>query len=561
MPPWLRNYQREALSGDVIAGVIVALMMVPQAMAYALVIGLPPVTGLYASLLPAFAYALLGSSRVQSVGPMAIVSLMTGAAVAPFAPAGSGLHLALAAMLATLAGLLLLAGGLLKLGFVANFLSRPVLTGFTAGAAVLIAGGQVRLLLGLPKDAPLAQALAADHAAAPVLGLSCMAALWLARTRLTPLLKRCGLPARAADLGGKLAPVLVLIAATFIVAAGGEAMRNVPSVGPVPSGLPTLRLDTLQTGLGHAHQLLIPGALIAFMVFLSSQSAALPLAQKRNERIDSNRELLGLGAANVLSAMSGAFPVTGSISRSAVNAAAGAQSPLASLVTAVLIGGLLLLPAPALAPLAWLPLPALAALIVVAVLGMIDIETARTAWRHDRADAAALLVTLGSVIGFGVERGVVIGVVLSFATLTWRSSRPHIAVIGRVPATEHFRSIARHQVQTLPCALFVRVDAALMFGNTQSVLERLEAEMAARPEARHLVLVMSAVNEVDTSGLYMLLSLNRALGAQGKTLHLAEIKGPVMDRLRDSRLLLAQLSGRVHLSANEAFAALALPTH
>jgi SulP family sulfate permease len=309
----------------------------------------------------------------------------------------------------------------------------------------------------------------------------------------------------------------------------------------VPAGLPGLNL-----ALSNAHwrALLQPALMIGFMIFLISMSAAQTLALKRQEKVHSNMELLGLGAANIGSALSGGLPVTGSMSRSAVNFAAGANTPLASVISALLLAGALV------APTGWLaliPLPVLAATIIVAVLGMLELSTLKVALRYDRADALALVATAAGVLALGVEAGVVIGVVLSMGTLIWRASRPHIAVLGRIAGTEHFRNIERYPAGTTPNVLLLRIDAGLFFGNVEAVNARIEEELAQHPDARHLVLVLSAVNSIDTSALFGLAELNQLLAQRGIGLHLAEVKGPVMDRLKASDLL-ASLNGKVYLS-------------
>ena len=539
---WLRHYRRAMLPGDISAGLVVAMMMIPQGMAYALVAGLPPVVGLYASIVPPVLYALFGTSSTQSVGPMAIVSLMTASALAPLAAPGSTLYTVLAAQLALLSGLVLLVCGLLRIGFIANFFSRPVMSGFTIGSAVVIALGQVPAMLGAP--------LFGLHLPSAVLGLGSLVVLLLARSRLAPLLRGAGLSPNAADIGAKLAPMVVVLGATALVPLLGLEALGVKTVGAVPPGLPGLNLATSS---GHWQALLQPALLIGFMVFLISMSGAQTLALKRAEKLKSNYELIGLGAANIGSALTGGFPVTGSMSRSAVNFAAGANSQLASLFAAGLLA--LALTAPT-GWLAFLPLPALAATIIVAVLGMLDTSTFMTSWRYDRADAAALVATAAGVLALGVEAGVVVGVALSMGALIWRASRPHIAVLGRIPGTEHFRNVERYSADTAPGLLMLRVDAGLFFGNVEAVNERIEDELAARPDTRHLVLVLSAVNAIDTSALFALGELNAMLVARGVTLHLAEVKGPVMDRLKQSELLGA-LGGKVFLSTAMAWDALA----
>ena len=554
MPAWLKHYRRDLLAGDIGAGIIVALMLIPQGMAYAIVAGLPPVAGLYASILPAVAYAMFGSSMVQSIGPAAITALMVASALAGLAPAGSALYATLAAQMALMAGAVLFLSGLFRLGFLSSFLSRPVMSGFTTGAALLIAEGQLAPLLGVGS---LASVTTAGSPGAAI-GLGSLLALWLAKTSLARLLAKAGMRRSWADIAARLAPVFVLGVAAAAVVYLGWAGGAVRTVGSVPAGLPDI---ALVTSADHWRALLTPSLLIAFMIFLTSQSAAQALAQRRGERIDTNSELLGLGAANLATAVSGGFVVSGSISRSAVNYDAGANTPLASVFSA----GLLLLAL--VAPTGWLsflPMPALAATIIVAVMGMVDLVTLKQAWSYDRGDAGALLATMAGVLLLGVEAGVVVGVVLSLATLLWRSSRPHIAVIGKIPGSEHFRNVQRHQVETLPGVLLLRIDAGLFFGNIDAVIDRLNKLLGERQQRgetmRHVVLVMSGVNLVDMTGLYALNELNNSLKQQGITLNLSEVTGPVMDRLQRSGLLRHKLSGEVYLSTAQAFRELAALT-
>jgi sulfate permease, SulP family len=538
MLQWLRQYRRSLLTGDISAGIVVAMMMVPQGMAYALVAGLPPVVGIYASILPPLVYALFGTSMTQSVGPMAIIALMTAAVLSPLATAGSGLYMVLAAQLAVMAGAVLFLCGLLRIGFLSNFFSRPVMSGFTIGSAIVISVGQLKVLLGAE--------LPHIHGPSAALGIISLLLLVLARRFMAPALSRLGFSADAATTGARLAPMLVVIGATVLVPLLDLAAAGVQTTGNVPSGLPQLNLATSSA---HWHALMQPALLIGFMIFVISMSAAQNLALQRQEKLNSNFELLGLGAANIASALSGAFPVTGSMSRSAVNFAAGANTPLASMITAVLLALALVAPT---GWLALLPLPTLAATIIVAVLGMLELSTLRMCLRYDRGDALALLATAGGVMALGVEAGVIVGVVLSMGTLIWRESRPHIAVLGRITGTEHFRNVHRYpDAQTLPDVLVLRIDAGLFFGNVEAVSARIEEELKARPATRHLVLVLSAVNSIDTSALFALTELNRTLRHRRVDLHLAEVKGPVMDRLSNSDLLGA-LTGKVFMSTDNA---------
>ncbi|WP_426337584.1 SulP family inorganic anion transporter [Pseudoduganella sp. R-31] len=533
MLAWLRHYRRAMLPGDISAGIVVAMMMIPQGMAYALVAGLPPVTGIYASILPPVVYAIFGTSMTQSVGPMAIVSLMTAAIIGPMAAAGSGLYSVLAAQLALVAGAVLLLCGLLRLGFLANFFSRPVMSGFTVGSALVIAWGQLKPLLGAE--------LPHWHGPSAAMGIGSVLLLVLSRSHLARLLRSLGMKAAGADMATRLAPMLVVMLGLVLVQLLGLEAMGVQTTGEVPSGLPQLNLAMSQA---HWQQLAKPGLLVGFVVFIMSMSAAQSLALKRNEKLVSNRELIGLGAANVASMVSGAFPVTGSMSRSAVNFAAGAQTPLASIITAGLLSLALVAPT---GWLALLPMPVLAATIIVAVLGMLELGTLRTAWRYDRGDALAWFASAAGVVALGVEAGVLVGVALSMGTLIWRASRPHIAVLGRIAGSEHFRNIERYPAETRPELLALRIDANLFFGNVEAVQERIEDELRSHPAARHLVLVMTAVSSIDTSALFALSELNQSLARRGIGFHLAEVKGPVMDRLRQSDLL-QTLNGQVFLS-------------
>jgi SulP family sulfate permease len=553
---WTRHYRAALLPGDISAGIVVAMMMLPQAMAYAIVAGLPPVTGLYASIVPPLLYALFGTSMTQSVGPMAIISLMTASVLAPLAAAGSGLYGVLAAQLALMSGAVLLLCALLRVGFLANFFSRPVMSGFTLGSALLIAWGQVGALLGTGSGGIVHGSF--DHASA-ALGLGAMLALILSKRYMARLLRGAGMAPGAAGIAARLAPMLVVVAGTAIMLAGAgdPGLAGVATIGAVPAGLPSLNLAIAPD---HVRQLLQPALLIGFMIFLISMSSSQALAQVNAvpgmpPKPVANRELAGLGLANIGSAFSGGMPVTGSMSRAAVNVSAGANTPLAGVISAALLASALVAPT---GYLALVPLPVLAATIIVAVLGMLELDTLRTALTYDRSDALALLGTAAGVLFAGVEAGVVIGVLLSMGTLIWRASRPHIAVLGRIAGSEHFRNVERHPGETAPTILLLRVDAFLFFGNMESVAARIDHEVAARPALRDLVLVLSAVNAIDTSALFGLADINRDLKARSIALHLAEVKGPVMDRLKTARLL-DELGGRVFLSTANAWDALVAP--
>ena len=559
LPAWLRRYRRDDFAHDAVAAAVVAVLLVPQSLAYAMLAGLPPHVGLYASILPLVAYAAFGSSMTLAVGPVAVASLMTASALAPLAAPGSAEYTLLAMALALLGGLMLMAMGLLRLGFIANLLSHPVISGFVSGSAVLIALGQLKPLLGIPASGHTAFELAASalrHVAElkPVtaaLGLATLLLLWSARRFLPGLLARIGLPPRAAELLAKLAPMgIVLLSIAAVTVAGLDVRQGVAVVGSIPQGLPSLHLPW--PGIEQVAVLALPAFAIAMIGFVESVSVAQSLAIKRNERIDANAELRGLGAANLASALSGGFPVTGGFARSGVNFAAGARTPLAGALAAVLMG-LVLMGLTGLFE--RLALTVLAATIVLAVVPLIDLATPRHAWHYDRADALAWGGTLLGVLALGVEAGIAAGVALSALVFLWRASRPHIAVVGRVPGSEHFRNERRFKVETQPGVLMLRVDENLFFANIAAVVDRVQAELAHRPGTRHLVLVLSSVSHLDLTALDTLQRLQAELAVQGVVLHLAEVKGPVLDRLRHSPWL-ARLPEPPFVSAHAAALAL-----
>ena len=556
LPGWLKNYQSQFIAGDVTAGLIVTVMLIPQSLAYAMLAGLPPEIGLYASLLPMVAYALFGSSMTLAVGPVAVSSLMTASALMPLASQGSAEYISLSILLALLSGLMLLVAGFLRLGFLAWFLSHPVISGFISGSAVLIAIGQLKYLLGLQFSSSgvlsslnnLAQHLHETNTTTALLGLSAVLFLLFARKYLGPLLKQLGISAKSADLITKLAPMAVVIVSTALVAIYGlDQTDKVSIVGHVPGGLPSIALPSIQWD--QINTLLLPALLISLVGFVESVSVGQSLALKRGQRINPNSELVGIGAANVASAISGGFPVTGGFARSVVNFSAGAQTPAAGIVSAVLM-------AIVIAGLTdwfyYLPQAVLSATIIVAVIGLIDTHTLKEAWHYDKADAIALLLTFAGVIVFGVEEGIVIGVAMSLAVLVWRSSHPHMALVGRVPGTEHFRNVERHQVDVFPGLIALRIDESIYFANSQLIAEKIEGLLSEYPATNCVLLILSAVNQLDTTALGMLTELEKTLAARNITLQFAEVKGPVQDRLQQTELG-ERMRDKIFLSTHQAF--------
>ncbi len=555
---WGRHYDRDDFVGDGIAALIVTIMLIPQSLAYALLAGLPAEAGLYASVAPLLLYAVFGSSRVLAVGPVAVVSLMTAAAIGQFAEAGSPAYWSAAITLAFLSGAMLLVMGLFRLGFLASFLSHPVISGFISASALLIAASQLKTLMAVKADghnlvallAALAEQAGNTHLLTLTVGVLATVFLFWVRKGLRPLLVRWGLGARAADLVAKTGPVAAIVVTTGLTWALGWQAQGLKVVGTIPQGLPPLSLPVWDPVLWK--ELAVPALLISVVGFVESVSVGQTLAAKRRQRIEPDQELVALGASNLSAAFTGGFPVTGGFARSVVNFDAGARTPAAGVFTAVgiALASLLLTPA-----LYHLPQATLSATIIVAVLSLVDLSILKRTWEYSKPDFAALAATLLATLGLGVETGLVVGVGVSLALYLLRTSQPHIAMVGLVPGTEHFRNVLRHPVKTSPRLLSLRVDEGLYFANARSLEDRVNDSVAALPKLQHVVLLCSAINDIDASALESLEAIAHRLREAGIALHLSEVKGPVMDRLERTDFL-KDLGGKVFLSHYQAVASL-----
>ena len=555
---WAPRYNGAALADDLLAAIIVTIMLIPQSLAYALIAGLPPEVGLYASIAPLVAYAIFGTSTALAVGPVAVISLMTAATVGDFSAEYPGRYAEIALTLAFIVGLILALLGVLRLGFLANFLSHPIISGFITASGVLIAAGQVKHILGVKAEGDtligiirsLVEHAGATHAPTLLIGAGVIAFLFWTRSNMKPLLVAFGMQERPAALTARAAPLLSIIVTIALVASLHLADIGVAIVGPAPKGLPALALPAFDWALWRA--LCGPALLIAVIGYVESVSVAQTLAAKRHERIDLDQELIALGASNVAAGVAGGFPVTGGFARSVVNFDAGARTPAAGAFTAIGIA----FAAMFLTPLLFnLPKATLAATIIVAVLSLVDIKTMKRAWRYSKADFAAMMTTVLGVFAFGVEAGVMAGVILSILLLLHRASRPHSAVVGQVPGTEHFRNVLRHKVITSPSVASVRIDGDLFFANARFLEDKL---LSMAPEGKgvtDVVLMCSAINSIDMSALEALEGANRRLKEAGVKLHLSEVKGPVMDALKRSHFL-EGLTGGIYLSEYEAMHAL-----
>jgi SulP family sulfate permease len=558
---WSKTYDKDTATSDLVAAVIVTIMLIPQSLAYALLAGLPAEMGLYASILPLVAYAIFGTSRALAVGPVAVVSLMTAAAVGNLALQGTAEYAMAAITLAFISGVMLLVMGVFRLGFLANFLSHPVIAGFITASGVLIASSQLKHVIGVEAHGHTLISIWGDlfrnqdlvNPYTLTIGLGSVAFLFWVRKGLKPLLLSLGLKPRLADILAKAGPVGA-VAVTILVTWGfGLQDKGVAIVGEVPMGVPPLTLPSFSPDLWS--QLFMSAVLISIIGFVESVSVAQTLAAKKRQRIVPDQELVGLGASNIAAAMSGGYPVTGGFARAVVNFDAGAETPAAGAFTAVgiLLAAMLLTPL-----LFFLPKATLAATIIVAVLSLVDFTILQKTWTYSKVDFVAVAATIFLTLGFGVEMGVSAGVILSIGLFLYKTSRPHVAEVGLVPGTQHFRNILRHEVTTHPEIVTLRIDESLYFANARFLEDYIFDRIACEEPIKHVVLMCSAVNEIDMSALESLEEINQRLDDLDITLHLTEVKGPVMDRLKRSHFLDA-LTGEVFLAQYDAVVKLTKP--
>ena len=551
---WGRTYTRQSFTNDLTAAIIVTIMLIPQSLAYAMLAGLPPQMGLYASILPITLYAVFGTSRSLAVGPVAVVSLLTAASISRIATPGSDDYIVAAIALAFLSGVLLVAMGVFRLGFMANFLSHPVIAGFITASGLIIAASQLKAILGISAEGhnlvQLAESLWAHRQdinwITALIGSLTTAFLFWVRKGLLPLLLALGLSEPVAKIMAKAGPVAAIVATTALVWLLDLQSYGVKIVGSVPQGLPPLTMPKFSLDLWSS--LLTSAILISVIGFVESISVAQTLAAKKRQRIDPDQELIGLGAANIGASFTSGFPVTGGFSRSVVNYDAGAETPAAGAYTA---GGLIFASVFLTPLIFFLPRATLAATIIVAVLSLVDFKILGKAWRYSKADFTAVTTTMAITLVVGVEVGVITGVLVSILIHLYKSSRPHIATVGQVPNSEHYRNILRYDVITQPHILSIRVDESLYFANARFLEDHLFARATQQPQLRHVVLMCSAINDIDMSALDSLEAVNARLRDMGVSFHLSEVKGPVMDRLTGTEFL-AQLTGDIFLSQKRA---------
>ena len=551
---WGSQYTNNKFADDTVAALIVAIMLIPQALAYSLLAGLPAETGLYASIIGLSVYAIFGTSNTLSVAPVAVISLMTAAALAKLSLPNPEEMVMAALVLTFLSGAFLLLLGLLRLGFMANFLSLPVISSFVTASAIIIGFSQMQHILGVTANGQnflelivsLVREVPDTNLITLALGAGSIMFIVFGRTVIKSVLVRLGLDSRTATTISRAGPLLIALITGFLAYALRLDQQGVQLLGEVPQGLPVFGLPDMSVEVLGA--LASSALLISIIGFVESISVAQTLAARRRERVDLDQELVGLGAANLASSFSGGFPISGGFSRSVVNFEAGAATPAAGFFTAILITIVALFFTPALF---WLPRVTLAAIIIVAIYGLIDFSVVRKAWKYSKTDFAAVFITLLLTLTIGVEAGIGAGVLASILIHLYKTSQPNVAVIGRVKGTEHFRSVDLHTVETFENQLSIRIDESLYFANTRYLEELIFNLIADKPQLEHVILMCTAVNKIDMSALETLEKINQALIESGIKLHLSEVKDPIMGKLAITDFF-KSLSGNNYLSQNQA---------
>ena len=548
---WLPSYKREQLIADLSAAAIVTVLLVPQSLAYALLAGLPATVGLYASILPLLVYAIFGTSRTLSVGPVAVISLMTASTIGSVSQTSQATPAEIAIALSFLSGALLLAMGVLRLGFITNFLSHSVIAGFINASSLIIIFSQLKYLLGLElEDQDVWHQSLSIHWPTALLAGFLLLFLFGAKSWGVLVFEKSGISKRLIKQFIKLTPAIAVVVTIGLAILFDFKDLGIHVIGRIPQGLPEMTLSI--PPLSIIQQLWLPALMIALIGYTESIAVGTTLAAKRRQTIDSNNELLALGAANISSGISSAMPVTGGFSRSAVNFDSGAQTQMAGIFAAIGIAIITTLFTPLLYH---LPKVTLAATIIVAVFSLIDLTIFKKTWQFSKADFAAVCTTVAGTLLAGVEIGIVIGIASSMILFIYRASTPHTAELGLVLGSNHFRNIERYTTTTHKHLYLLRIDESLFFANCHQFERDLYETLYKRDAIYHVVFICHGINSIDYTALETLERINSRLAEQGIKLHLTEVKGPVSDALIGSHFI-EELSGSVFITTNEAFTTL-----
>jgi SulP family sulfate permease len=549
---WLKTYQRVDFYSDLFAGLITAILLVPQGIAYAIIAGLPPQFGLYPSILPPIFYALLGTSRTMSVGPVAVAAIMIFAALHSPEVEALGNPLQSAMILSALSGLIMLGMAILRMGGLVHFISHPVLTGFTSGASLLIIFSQLPKALGmkLPNcyqtiDCYVQSVQTVNLATLSISLFSLFLLLFFAHP-LKSILHKLGMSTSIVTAITKCAGLFAVVTTTCIVSVWQLNDQGVAVVGFVPTGFPQLSVDFLDW---HKWQTLLPSAsFIALIAYVESIAIAKVVGNLRGEKINPNQELVALGVVNVMTAVSGGMPAAGGLSRTMVNFAAGARTQIAAIVSASILAIAVMFCSD------WfyfIPKATLAVIILLAILPLVKLKSIYRTWHYDKSDGIAEFATFLGVIILGIEEGITLGILLTFIAHLRKTSHPHIAVVGRIPNTQQFKNIKRHQVETWPHLLLIRIDENFTFTNINFIEEFIEEELKKTQSIQHLILIFSSVSDIDMTALEALEQLSQKLKNRKITLNISQAKGFVLDKLQKSDFF-KHLNGMLFLDTQEA---------
>ena len=552
---WIKHYSYDDFANDSVAAIVVTIMLIPQSLAYALLAGLPPEIGLYASIIPLVLYSIFGTSKTLAVGPVAVIALMTFAACSKFANPGTTEFVSIAIIIAILSGIILLVMGILKLGFITNFLSHPVISGFITASGLIIAASQLKHIFGVNGDGSNLVEISTNlfvnisdiSVVTFFIGSASLLILYWAKKNFKTFLIDLKISEFISDLVSRTGPIIAVILTTSFVWFFGLGENYVSIVGSIPKGLPTIEFPEITLDI--FLELFIPALLISIVGYVETVSIAQTLAAKRREKIDHNQELIALGFSNFGSGLSGGLPVTGGFARSVVNFDAGAKTPAAGALTAIGIAFSTLFLTPLLY---YLPKATLAATIMIAVLSLVDFKSIFKVFSYSSADGVAMISTIIVTLSFGVEIGIVSGVVLSILMFLYRTSTPHIAKVGQVPGTEHYRNVNRHMVVSSKKAICLRIDESLYFPNARFLEDSIYKSVINNKKIKHIIIMCSAINYIDSSALESLEFINNRLNEAGVKLHLSEVKGPVMDQLKRTNFL-EELTGEIYLTNFQAF--------
>lgn len=551
----LKNYDKKLFSDDLMAGVITAILLIPQGMAYAMLAGLPIQVGLYAGLLPALIYALLGSSKTLSVGPVSIAAIMVASALNSPEIKVLGSPVENAVILAMEGGVILLIMSLLGMGALINFISQPVLSGFTTGAAILIIISQLPQLLGMANLSCLETSCITtitERLDVQTLCIGCASifGLLFVGHLLPKILHKFNTQASLTLAIGKSGPLLVIVLSIIWIAMLDiDRQATVETIGYIPEGLPAIDLSFLFNDFSRWVAIFPSAIFISLIAYVESVAIAKVVGGRRNEKVNPHQELIALGSSNIASAVSGGMPVAGGFSRTMVNFSAGARTQIA-MVIAVLIVAIALMSFTSL--FSSIPKTTLAAIILVAIVPLVKLNELIAQWKSDRADGISHTITLAGVLFWGIEEGIALGVIVTILCYLRRTSRPHIAVVGRIKDTNHFRNVKRHDVETWEKLLIFRIDENITFANISFITDFIESETQQKPDANDLILVFSSVSYIDSTAIDLLKSLIRTYAAKGITIHLAEVKGPVMDKLEKTSFTRELTPGQIFFDANQA---------